>query len=148
MYGRERPDSTTRNLILQRTEEAWSERQQVSIQEQVEVQALMMQQSATRTGHPGALIVGASTGMGAALARVLAARGYAVALIGRQDDRLAQLAGEINSGGKGQATAYPHDVRQYDAAPELFASVASDMATAGASFRLVVYTAGVMPAET
>lgn len=102
----------------------------------------------TRTARPGALIIGASSGMGAALARVLAARGYAVALIGRQGDKLSQLAREINEGGKGQATAYSHDVREYNAAPELFARVASDMAAAGASFRLAVYTAGVMPAET
>src|SRR5579872_5901735 len=54
------------------------------------------------TARPGALIIGASTGMGAALARVLAARGYAVGLIGRQSDKLAQLAQEINGGGKGQ----------------------------------------------
>lgn len=100
------------------------------------------------TARPGALIIGASTGMGAALARVLAARGYTVALIGRQSHMLAQLAQEINSAGNGQATAYPHDVREYDAAPEVFARIASDMAAAGAGFRLAVYTAGVMPPET
>ena len=103
---------------------------------------------ALSTTRPGALIIGASTGMGAALARVLAARGYTVALIGRQGDKLAQLAQDINGAGNGQASAYPHDVRKYDEALELFSRVASDIAAAGASFRLVVYTAGVMPAET
>ncbi|MGH2514728.1 MAG: SDR family NAD(P)-dependent oxidoreductase [Ktedonobacterales bacterium] len=102
----------------------------------------------TRSTSPGALIIGASTGIGASLARVLAARGYAVALIGRQSDKLSLLAGAINGGGEARATAYPHDVRDYEAAPELFARVASDMATAGATFSLVVYAAGVMPAET
>lgn len=104
--------------------------------------------AALSTARPGALIIGASSGMGAALARVLAARGYTVALVGRQADKLTQLAQEINSAGKGQASTFPHDVRNYDDAPELFSRIASDIASAGASFRLVVYAAGVMPAET
>jgi decaprenylphospho-beta-D-erythro-pentofuranosid-2-ulose 2-reductase len=102
----------------------------------------------TRTTRPGAVIIGASTGMGAALARVLAARGYAVALIGRQGDKLSELARDINGGGNGLAHAYAHDVREYDVAPELFSRVASDMASDGAGLRLAVYAAGVMPAET
>lgn len=104
--------------------------------------------AALSTARPGALIIGASTGMGAALARVFTARGYTVALIGRQGDKLAQLAQEINGAGKGQASTYSHDVRKYDEAPELFSRIASDIAAAGATFRLVIYAAGVMPSET
>ncbi|HLZ21092.1 MAG TPA: SDR family NAD(P)-dependent oxidoreductase [Ktedonobacterales bacterium] len=114
------------------------------MQQQVQTAA----DGAVSTGRPGALIIGASSGMGAALARVLTARGYVVALIGRQSEKLNEVAREINDGGKGRATTYPHDVREYDAAPEVFSRVASDLAAAGATFRLAVYTAGVMPPET
>lgn len=102
------------------------------------------------TGRPGALLVGASTGMGAALARVLAKRGYAVALVGRQADKLEQVAGDINAtaGGTGAAPTarvYPLDVRDYAAAPDVFGRIAQDMAASGADLQLVVYAAGVMP---
>src|SRR5579883_1180062 len=51
----------------------------------------------TRAGQPGAIIVGASTGMGAALARQLVAKGYQVALIGRQTEKLEELANTLNA---------------------------------------------------
>src|SRR5262249_38458377 len=43
-----------------------------------------------------AIIVGASSGMGAELARLLAAEGCRVALVARREAELAQLAEEIN----------------------------------------------------
>lgn len=102
----------------------------------------------TRTTTSGALIVGASTGIGASLARVLIARGYTVALLGRQSDTLSRLAAALNTSGEPRAVAYPHDVRDYDAAPELFARIEGDMTKANASLRLVIYAAGVMPADS
>lgn len=60
-----------------------------------------------------ALITGASSGIGAALARQAAARGIAVALTARRTDRVAALADEINRTG-GRAIAVAGDVNDLD----------------------------------
>ena len=56
-----------------------------------------------------ALVTGASSGIGAATARALAAQGAAVALLARRADRLEQLKGDIESTG-GTALALAADV--------------------------------------
>jgi NAD(P)-dependent dehydrogenase (short-subunit alcohol dehydrogenase family) len=56
-----------------------------------------------------ALITGASRGLGAALARSLAARGFAVALVARSQEALAATAAEIRRGG-GKAFAVVGDL--------------------------------------
>lgn len=96
------------------------------------------------TGHPGALIVGASSGIGAALARNLAKDGYTLALVARRDGALDALAQELNTAaGSTVARAYPYDVRDYDAAPALYARILDEF---GASaLQLAAYVAGVMP---
>lgn len=67
-----------------------------------------------------AVVTGASSGIGAATARRLAAAGYRVVLTARRKDRIEALAEEINATG-GQATAYPLDVTDRAAVDE-FAS--------------------------
>jgi short-subunit dehydrogenase len=94
----------------------------------------------------GAIVVGASSGIGAALGRELAQRGYRVALIARRIEDLESLAAEIiGAHGSEAARVYSFDVRDYLATPPLFESIAAEMEEAGAPLRLLVYAAGVMP---
>lgn len=74
-----------------------------------------------------AIVVGASEGMGAALARKLAKEGYAIALVARQKEKLAALCAEINQHGEVCARAYPHDVARYDEVPALLQKIVADL---------------------
>lgn len=95
------------------------------------------------TPRSGAIIVGASSGMGAALADELARRGYRLALVARRAPELEALAARLNASAPGLARVYPHDVRDFDAAPALFEQIRADLADA--PLRLVVYVSGVLP---
>ncbi|HEX5546173.1 MAG TPA: SDR family NAD(P)-dependent oxidoreductase [Ktedonobacterales bacterium] len=92
----------------------------------------------------GALVIGASGGIGAAVARELARRGYTLALLARSEEKLADLRDEINAAaGRECAHAYAHDVRDYDAAPALLRQIVTDLGEQ--PLQMVVYTAGIMP---
>lgn len=87
-----------------------------------------------------ALVIGASSGIGAALARQLAREGYALALLARRQDMLETLCKEINAAsGESRAVFYVHDVREYAAVPALLQRILADLG----SLDLVVYNAGV-----
>ena len=83
-----------------------------------------------------ALVVGASSGIGEALARALAADGSQVALVARREDKLRALAGELN------ARFYVHDVTDTSGVPALFSRIAHELG----GLDLIIYAAGVMPA--
>ncbi len=68
-----------------------------------------------------ALITGASSGIGAALARALAARGVRLALAARRTERVQALADEVTRGG-GEALALTTDVRDEAAVQAMVAA--------------------------
>jgi short-subunit dehydrogenase len=87
-----------------------------------------------------ALIVGASSGMGAALAKKLVREGYDLALIARREELLSSACEEINQNvNKGRARYYVHDVSDYGVVPDLLRRIVSDMG----GLDLVIYAAGV-----
>lgn len=68
-----------------------------------------------------ALVTGASSGIGAAVARDLAARGYRVALLARRADRLSALADEIAGATGVRPLCLPCDLRRPDEIARAFA---------------------------
>jgi short-subunit dehydrogenase len=91
--------------------------------------------------QPAALIIGASSGIGEALARRLAAEGYRVALVARRAELLDALTVAINAQhGADCARAYPHDVTRYTEAPALFQKILADFGR----LEVVVYNSGIL----
>jgi short-subunit dehydrogenase len=72
------------------------------------------------------------------LARVFAANGHRVALVGRRTDRLTALAKEITAAGKPPPVVIPCDLAQPDAGDTIAAAIAA----AGAEVEYVVNNAG------
>jgi decaprenylphospho-beta-D-erythro-pentofuranosid-2-ulose 2-reductase len=92
---------------------------------------------------PKAVIVGASSGIGAAIARKLAVEGYKVALLARRQEMLDEMAEEINYlAGEERAVFYEHDVTDYKKITTLFQTVLQDLQT----IDVLIYNAGVQPA--
>ncbi len=88
-----------------------------------------------------AVVVGASSGIGAAVARRLVRCGYQVALVARREDQLTELADALNDrAGEDRAFVYAHDVINYDEVPDLFDRIVDDLH----GLDTVVYAAGVM----
>jgi short-subunit dehydrogenase len=86
-----------------------------------------------------AIVVGASSGIGAALARRLAREGYCLALLARRADALEDVRKQINAeSGPERARAYPHDATHADEVPGLFQNILREQG----GIDLVVYCAG------
>ena len=89
-----------------------------------------------------ALVIGASSGIGAALARKLAREGYKVILLARRKGLLESLQEEINANSNDQrAYSYTHDVGNLDEIPALFQRILKEMKR----IDVCIYNAGVMP---
>ena len=86
------------------------------------------------------IIIGASDGIGGALAHRLAKEGYTLALLARRKDKLESLCNEINQAFKElRARSYIHDVTEYENVPELLRKIVTDLG----GLDVVVYVAGV-----
>jgi len=83
------------------------------------------------------VVVGASSGMGEAMARQLAQAGADVAIVARRESELTRLAGEH----PGKLRPYVHDVSNVDEVPALFERIEKEMGPVDG----LIYAAGVMP---
>ncbi|MFJ4818113.1 SDR family oxidoreductase [Streptomyces sp. NPDC088801] len=73
-----------------------------------------------------AVVTGASSGIGAAVAQALAAEGADVALLARRRDRLSELTDTINARDGGRARLYEVDVTDANAVRNAIGAVADD----------------------
>jgi hypothetical protein len=88
--------------------------------------------------RPVTIITGASAGIGAALARVFARNGHALALVARREDRLHALADEIAASGGVRPLVIVADLQQRDAAR----LIGDALAAQGAEPQFMVNNAG------
>ena len=87
------------------------------------------------------ILIGASGGIGAQVARRLAREGYVLALLDRSEDTLKTLCNEINQAhGETRAIFYQHDVTAYDQVPGLFRKIVAELG----GLDLFVYVAGAI----
>jgi 3-oxoacyl-[acyl-carrier protein] reductase len=91
-----------------------------------------------------ALVTGASSGLGLAIARELAAEGAAVALVARRSEELKKLAAEITALSPGRVAAIAGDVTEPDTAQR----VARDAEAALGPIDILVANAGGPPSTT
>ncbi len=95
-------------------------------------------------GERRALVLGASSGMGAALVQQLAREGYRVVALARREDKLAELAAACAKDAEktgGQVLTRVHDVSDTGAVPALLEELVRELG----GLDLVVFAAGVMP---
>jgi NAD(P)-dependent dehydrogenase (short-subunit alcohol dehydrogenase family) len=85
-----------------------------------------------------AIVVGASSGIGAALARALLSQGWRVAALARRGEELERLRAQ---GAPGALLARVHDVRETRAVPALFEELVRELG----GLELLIYAAGIMP---
>lgn len=91
--------------------------------------------------QPRAIVIGASSGLGAALVRRLAGRGYRVAAVARREAELAALRDAVAQTGRGAVCPYVHDVTETQQVPLLFDQITRDLG----GLDLIIYAAAVQP---
>lgn len=88
-----------------------------------------------------AIVIGASSGIGAALVHELAHAGYCVAALARREAKLETMSETINAVlEKTAVLPYTHSVTDYDDIPALFQKIVGDLG----GLDLVIYNAGVL----
>lgn len=101
-----------------------------------------MQSSRPLEPQPKAIIIGASSGIGAELVRELARQGYRVAALARREDKLRSLCESVNLEAGGEcAHAYPHDVTDFSTIPDLFQTITRSLN----GLDVIIYVAGTQP---
>ena len=93
-----------------------------------------------------ALVTGAGTGVGRAVAIALAKAGYSLVLAGRRKEMLDKVSGEINAVGA-QALAVPTDVSKRESILALFATVKSSFGRLDVLFNNAGIGAPAVPLE-
>lgn len=83
------------------------------------------------------IVVGASSGIGEAIAKRLAEDGADVAILGRRKDELDRVA----RAQPGKLRPYVHDAAKYDEVPALFERIVADLG----GLDTLIYAAAVMP---
>ena len=92
-----------------------------------------------------AIVIGASSGIGAALVRELAQNGYSVAAVARREAKLQELSDSVNTAvPQGHVSIYSHNVTDYDDIPSLFQTIVQELG----GLDLIIYNAGVQPSVT
>ncbi len=87
-----------------------------------------------------AIVVGASSGIGAALTQKLAQEGYLVAALARRSDLLNNLCADINAAaGETRALPYEHDVTALEKIPALLQRILTDLG----GLDLFIYNSGI-----
>ena len=87
-----------------------------------------------------ALVIGASSGIGEAIARQLHREGAQVAIVARRAAELERVAGELNAVRADTAHAFPHDVKNFAEAPVVLERAVATMG----GLDLVVYASGIL----
>ena len=98
------------------------------------------------TGPKIAVVTGAGTGVGRAVAIALAKAGYSLVLAGRRKEMLDKVSAEINAVGA-QALAVPTDVSKRDSILALFATVKSSFGRLDVLFNNAGIGAPAVPLE-
>ena len=92
-----------------------------------------------------AIVIGASSGIGAALVRELAHNGYRVAAVARREAKLQELSDSVNTAvAPNTVLPYSHNVTDYDEIPTLFQTIVQALG----GLDMIIYNAGVQPRVT
>ena len=92
-----------------------------------------------RSQRPAALVTGGGRGIGRLLAQRLADAGYAVGLIARSPDELAETRRLVEAAG-GRAAAFAADVTEAEAAPEVIRQLEAELGPT----ELLINNAGIL----